>query len=85
MDLYCMVCGEPWDVCYVQSDFTPQEKADFHAGLGCPSCEGKRPEGGTPFRSQLAAVAADLLGDDVDGIAAMMEDAEWMFGEEFWE
>ena len=31
------------------------------------------------------AVASDLLGDDVDGIASTMDDAEFMFGSEFWE
>ena len=38
-----------------------------------------------PFRAQLATALSDILGDDTDGIAAEMEDAEWMFGEEFWE
>ena len=38
-----------------------------------------------PFRAQLASALSDVLGDDTDGIAAEMEDAEWMFGSDFWE
>lgn len=37
-----------------------------------------------PFRAQLAGALADILGDDTDGIAAEMEDAEFLFGEDFW-
>lgn len=39
---------------------------------------------GRPFRAILASALGDILGDDVDGIAAEMEDAEQMFGEDFW-
>ena len=45
---------------------------------GCHSKMFKR-----PFRAEAAAMLHDLLGDDVDGIAAEMEDAEAMFGGEF--
>ena len=38
-----------------------------------------------PFRAQLAAALTDVLGDDTDGLAAEMEDAEWMLGSEFWD
>jgi hypothetical protein len=38
-----------------------------------------------PFRAELASVLTDILGEDVDGIAAEMEDAEWLFGKGFWE
>lgn len=38
-----------------------------------------------PFRAQVAAVLTDVLGDDIDGIAAELEDAEYLMGSEFWE
>lgn len=38
-----------------------------------------------PFRAQLASALADTLGDDTDGIAAEMEDAEGLLGNYFWE
>ncbi|MDD5038680.1 MAG: hypothetical protein PHN78_05125 [Dehalococcoidales bacterium] len=38
-----------------------------------------------PFRAEISAVLTDMLGDDVDGLAAEMEDAEYMLGSKFWE
>ena len=37
-----------------------------------------------PFRAELSGVLADILGDDIDGQASEMEDAEWMLGSDFW-
>jgi hypothetical protein len=37
-----------------------------------------------PFRATLAGVLTDILGEDTDGIAAEMEDAEYLLREEFW-
>ncbi|MBI4294654.1 MAG: hypothetical protein HY669_00630 [Chloroflexi bacterium] len=84
MDLYCQRCGEPWEHYYVQHEMTPQEGGRFKRGEGCPSCYGK-PVVKRPFRAQLAAAMTDLLGDDVDGLAAEMEDAEALLGKDFWE
>lgn len=39
----------------------------------------------TPFRSQLMAAFETMLGDDVDGLAAELEDAEALLGSEFWD
>ena len=75
---------ENWDM-----KLTDQIRADFkeigwvfgenlaHI-IRCESC----PEGETKqtLRTQLQSVMVDLLGDDIDGIIAEMEDAEWMFG-----
>jgi hypothetical protein len=38
-----------------------------------------------PFRAQLAAAMQEILGDDLDGLAAEMEDAEYLMGKAFWE
>lgn len=46
-------------------------------------CGGKKFK--RPFRATLAAALTDVLGDDTDGLAAEMEDAEYMLGSEFWE
>lgn len=85
MDLYCQRCGEPWDAYGARHgmDMTADEYRRFSAGEGCPSCFGKE-VGKRPFRSQLMTAMRDILGDDIDGIAAEMEDAEAMLGEEFW-
>ncbi len=84
MDLYCQRCGEPWDIYYVANEMTPEEKGRFDRGEGCPCCFGK-PVDKKPFRAELAGALSSVLGDDVDGLAAEMEDAEAMMGKEFWE
>lgn len=84
MDLYCSRCGEPYEFDYVMHDMTPQEKGDFLNGVCCPSCKGKEVTD-RPFRAMLAGAMGEILGDDIDGLAAEMEDAEYMLGEEFWD
>jgi len=79
MDLVCICCGEPWGVDYVLHD--EPNGFDRSGGLirSCPCCHGKEPDGMTEERrSRLSAVAAvaELLGDDVDGLAATLDDFE---------
>jgi len=86
MDVYCQQCGEPWEFLAVTDDFKHKERTDFWAGKGCPACDwGETAPKITPFRSDLMSVACDILGDDIDGIASEMEDAEMLFGDLFWE
>ena len=84
MDLYCQRCGEPWEHYYVHQEMTPLERGQFLRGECCPSCAGKEVVS-PPFRAELAAALGDALGDDTDGLAAEMEDAEYLLGEAFWE
>lgn len=84
MDLYCQRCGEPWDHYYVHHEMTPEERNQFLHGQGCPSCYGK-PVENRPFRAELAAALGEVLGEDTDGLAAEMEDAEHLLGSKFWE
>lgn len=84
MDIYCKRCGEPYDIFSLTDDMTPEEAGRFKRGEGCPCCYGK-PVEKQPFRAQLASALGGILGDDVDGLAAEMEDAEAMMGKEFWE
>ena len=77
MDLICTCCGEPWDVDHVLHE--EPDGFDRQGGLirGCPCCHGTPPEGMTEKRrSRLQAVAAvaELLGDDVDGLAGFLDD-----------
>ena len=84
MDLYCQRCGEPFDIFSLQEDMTEEEAQNFRSGEGCPCCFGQEVER-QPFRAQLAAALADILGDDIDGLAAEMDDAEHVLGGKFWE
>jgi hypothetical protein len=89
MDIYCQRCDEPWEVYYVEHDMdiedagkgrngmTPKEM--FKAGVGCPCCDwgNKAPEKQS-LRGQAMSLMSEMLGDDVDGMASMMDDFEYM-------
>jgi hypothetical protein len=84
MDVYCHNCGEPWDTWELHEIAQEMEvpyntlAADFRSrgcvALGQPAttCTA-HPDAG---RSALIAAVYDVLGDDMDGAAAMLEDAE---------
>lgn len=117
MDLYCPVCGEPWDFDSLHDeaqerygiqydsgldfDRTPNPdyiSEDYHKiyeavsvefrSIGCKAlksfgshehCTSKNadPETDRTFgltRSEAASAMYDILGDDLDGAAAMLED-----------
>jgi len=40
MDVYCLNCGEPWDIAELK-DFTEEDRQKFMKGRWCPSCGGK--------------------------------------------
>lgn len=70
-DMICVQCDEPWDSDYVYHDMTPQERTDLISGRGCPSCEGKDLDEG---KAQIMSGVLDLYGDDLDALAADMDD-----------
>jgi len=81
MDIRCVKCGEPWDMDelhYVAED----EGTDFDSvrsrfyQQGCIVLGGNKCE----FTKQSAIVSAlaEINGDDVDGFASDLEDAEWL-------
>ena len=97
MDILCTRCGEPWEVCSLVDDMTPQEASKLKRGDGCPCCEGKEPcllkvscddceyysgrwcqrKMFKPINQEgreAMSVLAGVLGDDVDGMAAMLDD-----------
>ena len=85
MDLYCQHCDEPWEVSTVYHELGDENKTaekakqDFLAGVGCPSCEwGTLGEKTASIKSDAMWAMAEMLGDDVDGMASMMDDFEYM-------
>jgi hypothetical protein len=74
MDLYCQMCAEPYEDYHVRHDMPEDERKDFLDGKGCHVCRGQEPEGGRPELAIASSVLMDILGDDLDGVAAMMED-----------
>lgn len=77
MDVFCKHCDEPCDVWHLNNDMEPHFREMFKAGKGCDICEGK----GSPSnskRSDAMGLLQDMLGDDIDGIASMMDDFDFM-------
>lgn len=76
MDIYCPVCGEPWavdELHAVPGEAFEAARRRFRAE-GC-AVFGSRHN--TPIDADTAARSAalfSLLGDDIDGIASLMED-----------
>ena len=76
MDIVCTRCGEPWHTDYVLHE----EPEGFRRRGGridrCPVCPREKPKHSVQERERLAAIreVADMLGDDVDGLAASLED-----------
>jgi len=77
MDVICTCCGEPWEIDYVLHE-EPEGFTRRGALIrACPCCNGARPPGQTARqRDNLDAIAqvALMLGDDIDGFAACLED-----------
>lgn len=87
MNLYCQKCAEPWDFWHVQDDDgMDAEREDyglngekpsvrFKKGEGCPACHWGKTAPKTPnLRSQAMKTVMNILGDDIDGAAAIMDD-----------
>ena len=81
MDILCTRCGEPWDVYSLTDDMSREEAAQLKAGDGCPCCSHlttiqignihiDRRES-----MEIQKALAEVLGDNIDGLAGMMEDA----------
>lgn len=91
MDLYCPKCGEPWDnECFhdeaSESNRTYTEVARDFAQRGCvaletaygPVGEDCKANQRNSNRAHISEIAFDLMGDDTDGVASMMQDAEYL-------
>lgn len=86
MDIKCLHCGEPWDLHHLLHDADPEEE-DWNFGATrtevreCPACaeRGPRPDKERAFEE---ATIIQLMGDDVDGAAAMLQDLDCFMGGE---
>lgn len=88
MDIRCPRCGEPWDFdtlheAAAENDSTYEKVAADFRRRGCVALFGDAcsPDPNEPVNprtglkaSEAAATLYDLLGDDMDGAAALLED-----------
>ena len=76
MDIYCPLCGEPWDM----DELHEVEDTDFDTARkrfrreGCAVFASSHNKPADSETAEKSAVLFDLLGDDIDGIASLMED-----------
>jgi hypothetical protein len=79
MDINCPKCGEPWnadELHYVakENQTTFSEELAKFSRTGCEVFGEQHADPADQQRALAASVAFKLMGDDVDGIAAFMED-----------
>jgi hypothetical protein len=86
MDVYCRNCGEPWEnetLHEVAEEMgkTYSQVAKAFSTKGCKAFDGSDYETShctADSRANARGAIADLLGDDMDGMSAMLEDLEYM-------
>ena len=76
MDIYCAICGEPWDV-YTLNEY--EITMESFTQNGCKVFGVKCNEATIDRkRNSLYAEIYDILGDDVDGAASIIDDAKYL-------
>jgi hypothetical protein len=81
MDIYCPKCAEPVELDYLHTvaddnDTTFDVELGRFQTLGCEAIGASHNPNKDNGRASAAAAMYDLLGDDIDGAAAMLEDFE---------
>jgi hypothetical protein len=87
MDIYCPKrgCAEPFDNDSlhdaVEDSLFPDYTAALHTfqSKGCEALGFTHSTGNDSGRAEVMDAMFDLMGDDMDGAAAMMEDYDYMF------
>jgi hypothetical protein len=78
MDLICTNCAEIWGMDYVLHDAPGEFVRKNGVITKCPCCpkDGSKPklDEQTEIKLEAAKELGELLGDDIDGVAAMLED-----------
>lgn len=84
MDINCPKCAEPIDNDELHEiaslyDMTYSEVLREFQVMGCNALDMEHNKATMDsFKSQVAGAMFELMGDDTDGVAAMMEDFEYM-------
>jgi hypothetical protein len=79
MDIRCPLCAEPWDTDELHDvvNQTYDEAYKCFRKIGCATFDTPCSKNPDKFRAEASAVLMDLLGDDVDGVASMLDDFEY--------
>lgn len=82
MDIRCTTCGEPWDTDTIH-EIAEDQEVPYDEALalfrkhGCMVLGTKHAEV-DEHAAEIARIAFELGGDDIDGIASDLQDAEFM-------
>lgn len=80
-DIRCTVCGEAWDMDTLHDEADESRRTlaavrnDFRK-RGCAAINSPHATIRNTAAAEASAILFDMLGDDIDGIAAMLEDGE---------
>lgn len=82
-DVHCPKCGDPCEIDYfhdvADDNGTTFRKVQQDFALrGCVAIDMACNPKGDTFKGMVSSAMFDLMGDDVDGVAAMMDDFEYM-------
>lgn len=75
MDIYCSKCGEPWDTYTLTDEGVTIESFSKN---GCKVFGVKCNENTIDKKNSLYSEIYDILGDDVDGAASIIDDAKYL-------
>ena len=81
MDIICPKCTEPYDLSELHDNDFGLSFSDANRKFHTDGCSAVFETRCTPvesLRGDVSAAMYDMLGDDIDGIAAMMEDFDMM-------
>ena len=81
MDIRCTTCGEPWDTDTIheiahEEEVSYSEALDLFRKHGCTVLGARHNTTPDADAAHLSTLAFELMGDDIDGVAAMLDDAE---------
>ena len=82
MDLYCPVCGEPWDHAMLHDVYRGSWKVSYATAakqfrkIGCELFDTRHSQPGNSERAWKARTIYGALGDDMDGAASVLD--EWI-------
>jgi hypothetical protein len=87
MDIYCPRCAEPWDIdsLWDEADASGVPFTTVRAAFSRKGCLALESYGVSELdcvrdtgnaRAMASGVLMDILGDDIDGVASLMGDAE---------
>ena len=82
-DVFCTNCAEPWDISEPAEEPGGPTPAQLAREGDCLSCNGDPnlaardgDDAGAQARADATALLGELMGDDIDGLASELQDAE---------